>query len=508
SNKEPFLIGSAVSTGTFATEPELVSLFDALVPLSSFNCLKRCDSVAEDLRCVAFLECILSILLKLCACLKARESNLKEKAQALALFVSITQHYSTIQTNLDASDLSSSFNSSIVQLTSFLNIPLIYASDLETLTDSQAWTQIKSFEATSPLLFQIIINFLRNVGLLITQCLAFLPCSASHPKWITTESQNNAQTMLSILSQQSLLQIHAARILSTQVKPYFANSSNNTKQTLGKAPKPKHIAGQVFETQPWKSDFPECVLIFESLIARISSIPPSLQNLIIPTILTLIDDYEPTLPPVCLTYHSTPPVLSAAFLATPPLLKTLYPTKSSLQTLHTSATLLFREGILRGLPLTIGGTLAPLRTILSAIPEFMPLLGAHTVLQHLAPLTTTCVKYLKYTRVTLTRKSCGAGLLAVIRGGGWPRIGVYHDVVVKAVAGCWMEVIREEEVEKRDTRRAGMRREELKGLLQEVVKVLDGVCGDVVKVDFEVLVKLDKELFGPLIPESAMPQSA
>ncbi|KAJ3068595.1 hypothetical protein HDU99_003154, partial [Rhizoclosmatium hyalinum] len=43
------LIGSAVSTGTFATELQLVSLFDALVPLSSFNCLKRCDSVAEDL---------------------------------------------------------------------------------------------------------------------------------------------------------------------------------------------------------------------------------------------------------------------------------------------------------------------------------------------------------------------------------------------------------------------------------------------------------------------------
>ncbi|KAJ3286536.1 hypothetical protein HDU79_006418 [Rhizoclosmatium sp. JEL0117] len=462
---------------------------------------------------------------------------------------------------------------------------IAYDLTLSTVTDSQAWTQIKCFEATSPLLFQIIINFLSPkicdfkfledeiVALLITRCLAFLPCSASHPKWITTESQSNAQTVLSILSQRhfsnlraplsppttpedSLLQIHAARILSTQVKPYFAKSTDQLtalrtpKQTLGKAPKPKHIVGQVFETQPWKSDFPECVLIFESLIARISSIPPSLQNLIIPTILTLIDDYEPTykirgltllpillpkLSPeslratnlgtvfqdslrVCLTYHSTPPVLSAAFLATPPLLKTLYPTKSSLQTLHASATLLFREGILRGLPLTIGGTLAQLRTILSAIPEFIPLLGAHTVLQHLAPLIHYLCEVLEiHTSDTDTQILAARGLLAVIRGGGWPRIGVYHDVVVKAVAGCWMEVIREEEVEKRDTRRvwtkgdddkAGMRREELKGLLQEVVKVLDGVCGDVVKADFEVLVKLDKELFGPLIPESAMPQSA
>ncbi|SMQ54264.1 unnamed protein product [Zymoseptoria tritici ST99CH_3D7] len=292
-------------------------------------------------------------------------------------------------------------------------------------------------------------------------------------------------------------------------------------------------------TKPWKGTKGAFSLdILRWVVNRLDSkIIAEVWPLVIPPILTLIDDHQPQYKTIgaslldCLLKSTPPPLLSRTGLGevfedallpcltfTPPLtpideaIPLLQATYRALLTLayvrfpdpqpQSTTTILpplprtnFLDKILRSAFIT------PLAHSPSALPPpFLILIYTHLPL-YLSALGLASVKHMQYIlpllTSTLTRPAspatpevlanANATLQAVIRN-GWPRIGGYKGEVIKAVVGCWVRSYGKEGME-------GVR-EGLKGTVGLLVGVLEeGDKAEVLKTGQE-LVAVDGRVKG------------
>ncbi|KAJ3142037.1 hypothetical protein HK100_003555 [Physocladia obscura] len=418
-----------------------------------------------------------------------------------------------------------------------------------------------------------ILHYLDNntISLLLARCAAFLSDATTQEgleKWSTSNSVAAASDLLNSLvatmyrseqqyRQQSgtfpstdhnrLILRHAKRILTNHIKPYFEQQHAAKKRAdpaqrkvPGKQPKlPAAMRFMGHDEQPWKSESVECVAVFEwilmqidnndktshsndnSVISNSGSISSNsgdmlLQGLVIPTVLVLMDDYDPKYKTLgikllrtrvlggtdktidaadggglflaqsirqtgleevffktlrdCLTFHSQPLVLREAFLTIVHLVKTLHVQYS--EDAFLKLAVIMEDGIVRGLKLSIGGKLDVIRSLVELTSEILELHTQDSKTQILA-----C------TALTAILRTC------------WPRASVYSGTVLKACATVWMNLDRDDVVEARDLRLKDLKeselRKNLRNSLQNVINVLWEICGDDLMPDVRMLVKLD-----------------
>jgi hypothetical protein len=94
-----------------------------------------------------------------------------------------------------------------------------------------------------------------------------------------------------------LLRSYGSKLLTEHIKPYFYeprvdNYGNKSKQRVASSAD-EHVP-PTLEEQPWKSVKVDCVEILEWILYHIKfpDVAP-IQHLILPPILTMIDDYDP-----------------------------------------------------------------------------------------------------------------------------------------------------------------------------------------------------------------------
>ncbi|KAJ3030634.1 UNVERIFIED_CONTAM: hypothetical protein HDU68_008387 [Siphonaria sp. JEL0065] len=524
---------------------DVVALFDALIPLTGLFVVMKDATVQKELRNLldAFNRSVdaNTLLFSIVHVLNARVSNLSEKSLSLSLFFSVIQTYAKSE-RVGGPVVNAEYNQALASICNHLIIPKAFANDLETLVDSDAWKDIHSFKANTPKLFAMLSFFTSDSLLcdealvdstviqLISHCATFLGSTTSSSNWITSESQTAARSLLEnivrncsskkreIDSLQFVVEKYAKRILESFVKPYFQKSQVKDEKwkVLGKQVKKKTIAGDVFNDQPWKSEFLECVPIFEWVVGNVKSEMSQIQFLVVPTVLTLVDDFDPkyksrglqvlknsvlpNLSPIefrtsglgqvffetlriCLTYHSNPPVLRDAF-STITLLASTIETRDSEAFIQKLA-IIMEEGVLRGLRLSIGGRLEIIRAILVAIPQVVDGMGVMTI-KYLKPLAELTCEVLEIHHHDLeTQLICGRAIESILCT-CWPRVNVYRGIFLKAFATAWINLDRDDLVEQRDPRLKNdvdsKDRLLLRAMLKELIGILDEICGDDIQV--------------------------
>ncbi|KAI9343650.1 hypothetical protein BDR26DRAFT_858467 [Obelidium mucronatum] len=567
---------------------DLSVVLDLLVPFSALTRVVLKDPLVasswRNLIANVGLACNATVLLSAFThFLKARENlNSIEISHAISLFYSIIQSPIPLPNCALRDIVSHEYSQSLIDLCQHLVVPKAFNNDLETLTDSNTWTEINTFQSNSPKLFSILTYFItlidnddkheenvtKILGLsqdcitqLLIRCGAFLACPLSSPKrWSTQESLSCAHILLNKLV--GLLQVsakgdriikedeekalqncvakYAKRILESSVKPYFQKSLERKEETkkvgLGKQVKKKTVAGDMFNDQPWKTEFLECVSVFEWVLGHVKHPHMSqIQYLIVPTVLSLVDDYDPNYKTrgiillkdavltnlselefrtsglgnvffetlrICLTYHSAPSVLQESFATITKLICTIEARES--EAFIQKLSIVMEEGIVRGLRLSIGGKLQVIRAVLSAVPETVNELGIMTI-KYLQPLVElTCEILELHQHDTETQILC-CNAMEVIMCSCWPRINVYRGILLKAFATAWVDLDREDVLEKRDSRLRNetdtKRRLAVRRALKSLVEILYEICGqELLQNDFNVLLTLDKVSFGEFLP--------
>ncbi|KAJ3076689.1 hypothetical protein HDU98_001151 [Podochytrium sp. JEL0797] len=533
----------------------LLALLGPLVHLSGLGV--AASKLAEPWRALlkVLAECIPpnAMLHGMNSLLSTRES-LAEKSNAFAFLHSLAQLYDPSTTAVTVG-----LDDGLSELCGFLIVPLVYLNDLKTLAETEPRNQVKAFQHSSGLVLDILAKFAslldektklkeETIATLLTPIAAFLGCQISTPpRWATAPSHQAAHSLLaSLLTQtstpliQTLVSKHAKRILEGAVKPYFQKSYRDPaaerKKGLGKEPKQKRV-GEGFENQAWKCERVECVEVFEWVVSNVKDPEMSqIQHLVVPTVLTLMDDYDPRYKAwgvsilrtcvlanlsrseirgsglgdvffetlrVGLTYHSSPPVLRETF-QTITLLSCMLEEKGSAKE-FSKLSIVMEEGVVRGLGLSIGGKIEIIRIVLESIPGLIEEMGIMTI-KYLQPLIQlTCQILQLHHQDTPTQLTCCRAVQAILDACR-PRIGVYRGLILRTCADVWMNMGREEEVERRDGRlkreEDTKNRAELRKEVQSIVQQMIAICGDEMKADVDALMNLDPVLFGGMFPSS------
>ncbi|KAJ3409982.1 hypothetical protein HDU80_006796 [Chytriomyces hyalinus] len=441
-------------------------------------------------------------------------------------------------------------------LCTYLVVPKVFSSDLQTLTDSNSWKRIHAFKVDAKHLIEIISGSLKRIsetGLesetyveLLTRCAAFLGDADS--KWTSEDGKKSATDLLLVLNQngsKNSVAKYAKEILEINVKPHFQIAVSSKREVIRreergsfgvkKTKKNRDLDHQqVFENQPWKYEVVECVAVFEWVCSQLkdSEIIP-VQHLVIPTVLAMMDDYDPIYKSrgirmfrdvvlkkltaqdirvsglgnvffetlrICLSHHSSPEVLREAYPAIIELVDTLE-LKGSRESV-VKLSIIMEEGIIRGLRLAIGGKLEIIRTIVRTVPDLIDQLEACSI-KYLEPVVVLISEVLELHEHDFeTQLLCCHSLESVVAT-CWPRIHLYCCVILKACAAAWVHLDRASKAEEKDTRLINSKttssRGNLRSALQGLVSLLQKVCGDAMRDDADLLLSLDADVFGPLL---------
>ncbi|KAJ3301127.1 hypothetical protein HDU76_005832, partial [Blyttiomyces sp. JEL0837] len=443
------------------------------------------------------------------------------------LIESANRESSSEQANESPSDLELNLRDQVI--TGFCNelsIPVLFTADLETLTDDGSWKSVHRFRKTSTLILQICSRLLSLIDerlqdkvaqIMLSSCAAFIQVSKN--RWSTEISKESAESIVNQLQRlqrfetaESMIVRYSKKVLEEHVKSYFNEQrvddfGQKAKSRPGPAPGEVGYVdpGKYYEDQPWKVKKVDCVEILEYLVFSIKypNIAP-IQHLIVPPILTMIDDFDPVYKTrgitllqhallrnstitdvrktglgdvffealrVCWTYQSHPLVLEAALPATVELISVIEIPQS--ETALAKYQTFVEEGIIRGMKMAIGGKVEVIRTR-AILPQFSILI----------------IRAMK-------------GLMA----NTWPRIPAYRGHILKSAATAWKNVADDERREAENRRRVSDKdakdRDALRCALKELVSNLCSICQSAIVADLKVLLEIDSQLFTPLLGTAA-----
>ncbi|KAI9094557.1 hypothetical protein DFS34DRAFT_233293 [Phlyctochytrium arcticum] len=368
---------------------------------------------------------------------------------------------------------------------------------------------------------------------LIVRCAAFLGDTSQ--KWSTSSSIASANAIISHIASKSktkrslLASRYAERILTEEIKPHFSHRKvDDTGHRVDEIPtvRAQHIgAGEEYERQPWKVLKPDCVPILHWVVTNLEhgQIGP-IQHLLFPPLLQLLDDYEQpykmiglnlfrhaiiecsapmdirrtglgdvffsTLLPY-LTYHENPPLVQEALDCIIDLIPVIEVKDS--QPFHKRLEDLCYDGICRNLTFAIGGNVKIIRALVGAIPKVAHMMGIMSI-QFLSTLLGPSCEILELHQHDLeTQIVCCNAIIGMMKS-CYPRVPAYRGVVLAAIAKAWRDLSREKSNNSNSS--------ELSQALRDAFHLLQAICGDKLKGDTELLLKMDSNLFQPLFQPS------
>ncbi|KAJ3355830.1 Leukocyte surface antigen cd53 [Entophlyctis luteolus] len=447
-----------------------------------------------------------------------------------------------------------------------LHVPPIFARDFDSL-DETSRTQMARFSLEAASILDILaslfsrsdplcsVNDLREetVVEILSRCAAFGAVSTTadrefDSRWITPECRSASTSLVQALEgtrlqkAPPLLVQHALSILATKVQPLFDSHRREEKRLVpGKPPKNPLDRVDNFDP-PWKADDAiECVSIFECVVYSLEpyeNVAANVRHLVVPTVLKLIDDYEPRnkcrgirifrdcilishdvylggpggitkngLAEVffetlrgSMSHHSMPEVLKETFPAITAL-GALLDTAAGKDAVPKKSMIVMEDGVIRGLRIAIGGKLEVVRILLNAISPVVDLLDLFTV-RYLEPLISLTTETLEIHIYDFATQQVAASALLHILCRCWPRIaadsgrkdaagkGTYCGQVLATASEVWMELARADSVENREKRLskdngALKDRDLIRDLLKKIVAALWETCGETMKLVWE-----------------------
>ncbi|KAJ3179361.1 hypothetical protein HDU87_002970 [Geranomyces variabilis] len=317
---------------------------------------------------------------------------------------------------------------------------------------------------------------------------------------------------------------HAQRILTENVQPFFVATHRQSDGRMA----PPSAADQwrtdgIYEDQKWKTERADCVEIFAWTVRQLEhSQCVRIQGLLFPPLLILLDDYEPRYKTLgaqlthhvvvtcstpmdvrrsglgdvffdsllaCLTHHSEPDLLRAAFpcvIALVPVIEV----KGS-EAYASKLERVVEEGVLRGLSFAIGGKLEIIRILLQVVPEITLLLGLGAI-RFLKPLLGVSCEILELHEHDVTTQIIAADAAMALIIECWPRVPDRAGMVLKAAATAWHGVANVSTQEADTLRRK----------LQDLCAAVRECCANSLDPDLDLLLRMDEQLYGPLVNRS------
>ncbi|KAI9329232.1 hypothetical protein DFJ73DRAFT_964288 [Zopfochytrium polystomum] len=452
----------------------------------------------------------------------------------------------------DASKCTSTLNT----LNNLLGIPKCFGHDLEAVADKQVWSEVHAFRSVADQAFRLgrlLLSGLSELKLsdplvydLLLRIAAFL--GDKRQRWRTEENTQSvedfAAELLKRVSKASTIELclekYAKTILEEEIRPFFqetrVDSEGNRAKTSKKPANPDEDIGAIYNEQPWKLSKIECVEILEFVVTKTKypRLAP-IQYLVVPPMLTMIDDYDPVYKErgvrllqhvvansvatdlrktgltdvffealkVCFSYHSHPNVLNAALQASIEFatFAEVEGSKASFQKMES----IMEDGILRGLAMATGGKVEVVRILLKNIPALVDKLNMWTI-QYLKSILKATTRVLELHRGDyVTQIDCSDAIIAIMAN-SWIRLANHHGVVLAAVAVAWKDIASDEEREKRHGRKALAKDEEarqaLRGKLRLIASVLQGVCKETIQPDVDAVRSVNPELYRGLLGEN------
>ncbi|KAI8919013.1 hypothetical protein DFJ77DRAFT_452749 [Powellomyces hirtus] len=367
-------------------------------------------------------------------------------------------------------------------------------------------------------------------------------------RWSTANLKKQAEEILTHLllhtnhtrtkpfRRSQLVARHAERILQENVKPYFmhqppplAMQKESARGGFGKGVREQWEADLGGDAQPWKVERVECVPVLVWVVMQLEhgQCGP-LQPSLFPPLLTLLDDYQPTYKLVgarltthvlitcsapvdvrrtnlgdvffnsllhCLTYHSEVELLEVAL----PAIVNLVPVidQNGSQAFVEKLERVMQDGVLRGLSFAVGGSVAVIRTLVSSIPTLTRLLQLGTI-RFLHPLLGIACEILQLHILDPQTQLRAAEAVVEIVKECWPRISKYRGVILKAVATAWRG-IPAVVANKNSSEETLATTTTLKHHLKSICVLLRECCGEEIEPDFQLLLKVDRELYSELL---------
>ncbi|KAJ3295129.1 hypothetical protein HK104_002988 [Borealophlyctis nickersoniae] len=413
-------------------------------------------------------------------------------------------------------------------------IPTLFVNDLKEATDSKVFSEAQSFkmQALAELrlmnlvILRVDVNDRPNLNddmtydILLT-CASFL--GDDEGRWAFPETQAAANALLQTLltgittsdpqitSISHLVTRFLPRILEQDIKPYFRHP--NVDETGHRASAMRRKVPQktdFYEDQPWKVEKVDCVEIFQWSVRQVKSphFGP-IQHLLIPPILTLLDDFEERykhrgvhllrhvvvensapadirrtgLGDVffetlcrCLTFHRDPVLIKDTLSCIIDLVPVIEVKES--QGYYAKLETILETGVLKGLQMSLGGKVRIVQPTLGSMCELLQ--------EHRGDIPTQLAASEAIIRIVET---C------------WPRVPVYRGLVLKSVAEAWRNFHRDETRDKEQGRyiREQTERTQLTANLRNICRLLRLACGDSIVPGFNLLLHVDEELFEDLV---------
>ncbi|KAJ3412515.1 hypothetical protein HDV05_000653 [Chytridiales sp. JEL 0842] len=528
--------------------------------LESIKCLKNDRKAVME---VASLRKSMKQNLKTIDCATLVEQILDsdsiEKATLLRQISILTEQEEDTASHADI-DNESYFTKVVGRLAELLVIPRCFDVDTDYVTDPALRKVIHTFREQAVDVFRLIFAFLSGCDLkekLLRKIAIPIAAFLGDKKGRCNEAIKSVdalflECLLRLLKKWSLmkttkpdnvlrefLNTYSPKILNEAVKPYFIEPrvdafGNKSKQHV-QSDEDSSTFDSRFEEQPWKSVRVDCVEILEWITFN-TKFPDilAIQHLIIPPILTMVDDYDPKYKErgiklmhhalitnstpndirrtglsdvlfdalcICLTFHSDPSLLRCALPVSVELatLVEVQGSEASFKKLERIA----EDGVVKGLKMAFGGNVEVIRAFLEVIPLLSQKMGV-MIIRHLGPLMNSCTELLEVHRWDITTQILAVSSIKALFETCWPRIPDYGGQILSACATAWWEVSKDEPKEERDNRQAALKnvqdRKVLRSKLVELVMILVDICGETLKCDIDSLLELDKELFGPLLP--------
>ncbi|TPX30764.1 hypothetical protein SmJEL517_g05733 [Synchytrium microbalum] len=410
-------------------------------------------------------------------------------------------------------------------LASRLRVPLdILSDEPDQLTKRDTYLILVS--ETLPFLTEIaaeISTISPDTELQLLVTAATFLADKEHRIWSSQQTHQLATQLLQSLSTntRTLVAKHLVNILSIHVKPYFAHHPNIDKQELKQQPRngdSKVTMTDFFQDQKWKSEYPESPFILAWCLLQVQQ--PELQKvqgLVIPTLLTLLDDFDPkyktlgvqltrhviidnTAPSeirvtglgdvffdaliTCLSYHSDPDLLEEA-ISTSLDLSSVIQVKGTeaLHARYERITDVFTKGFL----MSIGGKVRVIQIYLQTIPLLFEKIGVLGV-QYLKQLLISCCEVLALQYCEVDTRTLATQAIASIINVGWPRIDAYRGSILSAIASAWKHEASSDN--------------EMKDVLVALCTLLKKACGPEFENDLRFLLEIDGNLFTSLVTPS------
>ncbi|KAI8925210.1 hypothetical protein BC831DRAFT_461803, partial [Entophlyctis helioformis] len=313
-----------------------------------------------------------------------------------------------------------------------------------------------------------------------------------------------------------LVASHAQSILTDYIKPLFVHPS---------------ITASGART-PWKDSTPAAVSVLQFCASQLTAprVAP-LQHLLLPPVLSLLDDHEPRYKRVgiallrkcfvqesrpedvrrtglghvfmdalgiCVSYMGEDPgLMDDALVAMREMVDVVWEKGSDEWVAGLDRHI--REFVMGRFAFAMGGSVKALRILFKEMRMLVGLCPVLVFKTLKATVGTVCEVLEVHQRDFESQVAAADTLIAAIQVGGWARMHMYQGQVLKSVAETWrllqMPFLA-------DARRNDANARLLGDRLQLLVQLMCQCCPDTIENDLRVLLMIDKPLFGPLLPRN------